>query len=77
MSNSDDRSKTSIRDRHHPLSWMTEEERAESIAARFTLAQQKAIASDTRLPGEIAHAYKTTAAVIVRIQQKLRQRGDK
>ena len=59
MSNRDDRTKTSIRNRHDPLSWMTEQDRAEKLATRLTLAQQRAI-SDTRLPGEIASTYKTT-----------------
>jgi hypothetical protein len=73
MSNRDDRTKTSIR--HAPLSWMTEQDRV--VATRLTLAQLRAIASDTRLPGEIASTYKTTAAVIVRMQQKLRRRDNK
>ena len=77
MSNRDDRTKTSIRNRHDPLSWMTEQDRAEKLATRLTLAQQRAVASDTRLPGEIASTYKTTAAVIVRMQQRLRRRNNK
>jgi hypothetical protein len=71
MSNRDDRTKTSIRNRHDPLSWMTEQDRAEKLA---TL---RAMASDTRLPGEIASTYKTTPAVIVRLQQRLRRRNNK
>ena len=53
---------------------MADQFRAEGIAMRLTLAQQRAIAADTRLPGEIAYTYKTTAAVIVRIQKALRRR---
>ena len=74
MSTRDDRVKTSIRNRHDPLKWMADQFRAEGIAMRLTLAQQRAIAADTRLPGEIAYTYKTTAAVIVRIQKALRRR---
>jgi hypothetical protein len=51
-----------------------EEERADRFAGRLTLRQLEAIANDTRLPGEIAGAYGVSAAVIVRIQQKARQR---
>lgn len=49
-----------------------EQDRAEQLAGRLTLRQIEAIASDTRLPGEIAGAYGVSAAVIVRIQQKAR-----
>ena len=74
MSRHDDRGGLSIRSRPDPLKWMTERERAEAMTLRLTLAQQRAIAADTRLPGEIASTYKTTAAVIVRVQQALRRR---
>ena len=74
MSNRDDRVKTSIRNRHDSLKWKTDQDRAETIVMRLTKAQQQAIAADTRLPGEIAYTYKTTAAVIVRIQKALRRR---
>ena len=49
-----------------------EQERADRLALRLTLPQLKAIAKDTRLPGEIAGAYGVTAAVIVRIQHRAR-----
>jgi hypothetical protein len=74
MSASGDRAKIPIRHRHDPLKWMADEERTETFVTRLTLAQQRAIAKDTRLPGEIACTYKTTAAVIVRVQQVLRRR---
>lgn len=77
MSSRDARAKTPILNRHDPLSWMTEQDRAEKIAGRLTLAQQLAIANDTRLPGEIACTSKTSAAVIVRLQQKLRRRENR
>jgi hypothetical protein len=53
---------------------MTVAERAEMISLRLTRPQIKAIVQDTRLPGEIASTYKTSAAVILRIQQKFRGR---
>jgi hypothetical protein len=52
-----------------------EEERADRLAGRLTLQQLDAIANDTRLPGEIAGAYGVSAAVIVRIQHKARQKA--
>jgi hypothetical protein len=76
MSSRNDRAKTSIRNRHDPLKWTTDQDRAETLATRLTLAQQRAIATDTRLPGEIACTYKTTAAVILRIKKALRRRAD-
>ena len=49
-----------------------ERERADRLALRLTLPQRKAIANDTRLPGEIAGAYGVTAAGILRIQHRVR-----
>lgn len=49
-----------------------EEDRAEQLARRLTVQQLDAIANDTRLPGEISGAYGVTAAIIVRIQLKVR-----
>ena len=46
------------------------QERAQRLALRLTLPQLVSIASDTRLPGEIAGAYGVSAAVILRIQQR-------
>lgn len=74
MSSRDYRAITSIRNRHHPHSWMSEQERAETVTVRFTLAQQRAIVNDTRLPGEIACTYGTSAAVILALQQMFRRR---
>ena len=48
------------------------QELAEEFALRLTLPQLKAIAKDTRLPGEIAGAYGVTAAVVIRIQHLAR-----
>jgi hypothetical protein len=59
MSPQKDRPKPQFRNRCDPLKWMSEQERAEAVAKRLTLAQQQAIAADTRLPGEIACTYKT------------------
>jgi hypothetical protein len=52
-----------------------EQERADQLAGRLTLQQLEAIANDPRLPGEIAGAYGVSAAVIVRIQHKARQKA--
>ena len=46
---------------------------AEMLSLKLTQHQLEAIRRDTRLPGEIALTYKTSAAVILRIQQKLRK----
>ena len=72
MSSSDDRRLTPIRNRHSAESRMTAAERAEAFSFKLTRLQIEAIIQDTRLPGEIASTYKTSAAVILRIQQKFR-----
>ena len=59
--------------RHAPESWMSLPERADMLSFRLTKAQVLQIAADTRLPGEIAAKYKTSAAIILRIQQKGRR----
>jgi len=53
---------------------MTVSERADMIALRLTRPQIEAIVKDTRLPGEIAQTYRTSAAVILRIRQRFRRR---
>ena len=74
MSGPEDRRRMPIRNRRDPESWMTTADRAEMISLRLTRPQIEAIVRDTRLPGEIAASYKTSAAVILRIQQKYRSR---
>ena len=75
MSRLNDRNGVSIRNRHSPESWMTDADRAASLSLKLTKAQVASIVLDTRLPGEIASTYKTSAAVILRIKQKARRQN--
>jgi hypothetical protein len=77
VSRLNDRNRVPIRNRHGPEDWMTAAERADMLSFKLTKAQTAAIMKDTRLPGEITFAYKTSAAVILRIQQKARKRSPK
>jgi hypothetical protein len=51
----------------------SDDQRAENFAARLTLPQLEAIASDTRLPGEIAGKYGVTAALMLGVQRVARR----
>ena len=78
MSGPEDRTRVPIRNRFDPLGWMSEEDRAKSRSIQFSPEQLAAIERDTRLPGEVASAYGVSAAVIVRLRNKMtRARGGK
>jgi hypothetical protein len=74
MTSYDQKTKVSIRSRHHHLSWMSESDREAS--ARLNLSEESllAIVRDTRLPGEIAGAFGLSAAVVLKIQRAYRSK---
>jgi hypothetical protein len=51
----------------------SERDRTERLVSALTLKQLNAIATDTRLPGEIGSKFGYSAAVVLRIQAKGRQ----
>jgi hypothetical protein len=62
-----------IRNRHHHLSWMSDTDRHTSERLHLSEADLRAIAQDTRLPGEIAGKYGLTAAIVLKIQRTYRR----